>query len=141
MPIVLPERITDGLINVIQESELPTVVVLHCNHANEIDDTVADACRTLKSAGFTLLNQAVLLKGVNDSATAQINLSEALFDVSVLPYYLHVLDKVAGSAHFSVEETKAKAIMQSMLSTLPGFLVPRLVREISGVSHKVPVKL
>lgn len=112
------------------------MVVLHVNHANEIDDAVATACRDLRDAGVTLLNQAVLLRGINDATEDQVKLSERLFSVGILPYYLHVLDRVSGAAHFDVSDKHAQSIMQGLAARLPGYLVPRLVREIAGEPAK-----
>ncbi len=118
---------------------LPAVFVLHCNHPNEIDSDVRAACATLRSSGVTLLNQSVLLRGVNDSAEVLAELSRSLFDAGVLPYYLHVLDKVRGAAHFDVDEATAQLIAGELTARLPGYLVPRLVREVQGAPAKVPL--
>lgn len=141
LPIVLPNRITDELVNALEASRLKVVVVTHINHANEIDQSVCDAMAKLTRAGVTLLNQAVLLKDINDSDTAQIALSERLFDAGILPYYLHLLDKVAGASHFDLPEADAVTIMHQLYSALPGFLVPRLVRELPSQPHKTPIDL
>lgn len=141
LAVVIPARITDTLVKALQRPGLKTIMVLHINHANEIDGELAQSCRRLTQAGFTLLNQAVLLKGINDSPTSQVELSEALFSAGILPYYLHLLDRVAGASHFEVSEIQAKALMSAILRQLPGFLVPRLVREISGQPSKTPVDL
>lgn len=138
-PIVLPERIDAGLIEWLSQVPLQKVVVVHANHAQEIDETVREACRRLARAGATLLNQSVLLAGVNDSVEALAQLSEALFAAQVLPYYLHVLDKVQGAAHFDVPDSRALALHQALAAQLPGYLVPRLVREIAGAPAKMPV--
>jgi EF-P beta-lysylation protein EpmB len=139
-PIVLPERIDAGLIEWLVNLPLQKVMVIHANHANELDDNVAQACRKLARAGVTLLNQSVILAGVNDDAIALAALSERLFAMQVLPYYLHVLDRVQGAAHFDVPESRAVQLVQTLMSTLPGYLVPRLVREIPGAPSKVPVR-
>ena len=139
LPVVLPERITPALISALTPPGLSSVMVVHCNHANEIDDTVASAFAKLKGAGITLLNQAVLLKDINDDAQAQINLSERLFETGVMPYYLHMLDRVDGAAHFETTDAKALEILESMRSTLPGYLVPKLVRENAGAPYKTPI--
>jgi EF-P beta-lysylation protein EpmB len=139
LPVVLPERVDAGLLNWLANVPLQRVMVLHVNHAQEIDDTVRQRCREIAATGTTLLNQAVLLKGVNDDSHALTALSEALFAAGVLPYYLHMLDRVQGAAHFEVEEARAQSIMQSLMSELPGYLVPRLVREIPGAASKTPV--
>jgi len=139
MPIVLPERITPELVSCLTESKLRCVVVLHTNHAQEIDETVHVAIQKLRQANITVLNQSVLLRGINDSVQALVNLSERLFDMGVLPYYLHLLDRVKGSAHFEVDEQKAKALVFKMMELLPGYLVPKLVREEAGATSKSPV--
>lgn len=115
------------------------VVVLHANHANEIDASVASACERLARSGCTLLNQAVLLRGVNDSLHALRALSERLFEVGVLPYYLHQLDRVAGTAHFEVSDAIALDLIDALRGQLPGYLVPQLVREIAGEPSKTPM--
>jgi L-lysine 2,3-aminomutase len=117
------------------------VFVLHCNHPNEIDAEVRNACASLRDSGITLLNQSVLLKGVNDSADTLAELSERLFEAGVLPYYLHVLDKVRGAAHFDVPDTTAQRMAGELAARLPGYLVPRLVREVHGAPAKVGLPL
>ncbi|WP_250461609.1 EF-P beta-lysylation protein EpmB [Microbulbifer litoralis] len=139
LPIVAPSRITDTLLGWLTGSRLKPVLVLHCNHANEIDSAVRAALQKLRAAGVTLLNQAVLLKGVNDSAVALEDLSEALFDAGVLPYYLHQLDRVQGAAHFEVDDAWALALVEQIRQRLPGYLVPKLVREIPGERSKSPL--
>ena len=139
MPVVLPERVDEALTCWIGASDLPVVVVIHANHPNEIDASVVRALRVLDAAGATLLNQTVLLRGVNDSSEALEELSQRLFDCGVLPYYLHLLDRVAGAAHFEVDEDRALEIMESLKARLPGYLVPRLVREVEGAPFKVVV--
>jgi len=139
LPIVAPSRVNDALIAWLTGSRLTPVLVLHCNHANEIDGEVRAALQKLRGAGVTLLNQAVLLKGVNDSAGALENLSEALFAAGVLPYYLHQLDRVRGAAHFEVEDGRALQLVAQLRQRLPGYLVPRLVREIPGEASKSPL--
>jgi len=136
MPIVLPERVTQELLNWFTGSRLKPVMVVHCNHANEIDKAVAQAMLSLHKAGVTLLNQAVLLKTVNDSVDSLVKLSQALFEVSVLPYYLHLLDKTRGTAHFEVDESTAKQLVRGMAQQLPGYLVPKLAREEPGAGAK-----
>lgn len=135
-PIVLPERIDEEFLDWFIGTRLQTVMVLHANHANEIDDEVALAMAQLKLAGVPLLNQAVLLKGVNDTLDAQKALSERLFEFGILPYYLHQLDRVQGAAHFEVEEAAGKALVRELSGHLPGYLVPRLVREQAGKPSK-----
>ena len=118
-----------------------SVVVLHANHPREIDGATAASIGALRDSGVTVLNQAVLLSGVNDSASALADLGETLFDAGVLPYYLHVLDPVAGAAHFMVPEGEAKRLQHELTERLPGYLVPRLVREVPGAPAKVGVDL
>lgn len=139
LPVVLPARVDAALLRWVRALAVPLVVVIHANHAREIDDGVIDAMRALRDAGATLLNQSVLLRGVNDDAAALAALSERLFDAGVLPYYLHVLDPVAGTAHFDVPDGEARALHASLRATLPGYLVPRLVREIAGHDAKTPL--
>ncbi|MGR2740305.1 EF-P beta-lysylation protein EpmB [Billgrantia sp. Q4P2] len=139
LPVVIPDRIDDALLDWLGASRLQKVVVLHVNHAQEIDEAVIDACARLKQAGVTLLNQSVLLRGVNDSVDALAELSERLFEAGVLPYYLHVLDPVAGAAHFDVPDAEARELVAGLREVLPGFLLPRLVREIPGEASKTPL--
>ncbi len=139
MPIVLPERVDERLLAWLTASRLRPVVVVHANHGNEIDTEVRAAMQRLHGAGVTLLNQAVLLAGVNDRVEVLKNLSEALFEVGVLPYYLHLMDRVSGAAHFEVDEPTAKHLCWALMQQLPGYLVPRLVREESGAPAKYPI--
>jgi EF-P beta-lysylation protein EpmB len=136
LPIVLPARITDELLTLFKSCSKKIIVVIHCNHANEIDGDVANACARLRSAGVILLNQSVLLRDVNDNATALCELSEKLFDIDVLPYYLHFLDKANGTGHFQVSKTDALALFEAMQNQLPGYLVPKLVTEQAGALAK-----
>jgi EF-P beta-lysylation protein EpmB len=140
LPVVLPERVDDRLLNWIAECKLKVVMVIHANHANEIDAEAANSLLQLQLAGCQLLNQAVLLKGINDSVAALVELSERLNDVNVMPYYLHLLDKVAGAHHFDVAEKKAVELMDAVRKLLPGYLVPRLVREIQGEASKTVIR-
>ncbi|OGT67109.1 MAG: EF-P beta-lysylation protein EpmB [Gammaproteobacteria bacterium RIFCSPLOWO2_02_FULL_47_50] len=137
IPVVLPERIVDTLLDWLTGTRLRPVMVVHANHANELDNSVAMAMEKLKRAHVPLLNQSVLLRGVNDSVTALAMLSERLFDYGILPYYLHMLDPVKGAAHFAVDETQARSIMQGLRELLPGYLVPKLVREIPDTPSKI----
>ncbi|MFI0471569.1 EF-P beta-lysylation protein EpmB [Halomonas sp. HMF6819] len=139
LPVVIPDRIDDALLAWLSTTRLQTVMVLHINHANEIDQAVVDACARLKKAGVTLLNQSVLLRGVNDAVDTLAALSERLFEAGVLPYYLHVLDPVQGAAHFDVPDDEARALVSELRNHLPGFLMPRLVREIPGEGSKTPL--
>ncbi|OFE13999.1 EF-P beta-lysylation protein EpmB [Pseudohongiella acticola] len=135
-PVLVPARVDEQLTAWLSGSRLQKVMVIHCNHANEIDADVIAAMQRLRAAGVTLLNQSVLLKGINDSVQDLADLSEALFAAGVLPYYLHALDKVQGVAHFDVNEDKAMNLIMELKQRLPGYLVPRLVREIPGESSK-----
>lgn len=139
LPIVIPERITASLLAWLTETRLNPVFVIHCNHPNEIDTEVAHAMQRLRDAGVTVLNQSVLLKGVNDQTETLVQLSKKLFAAGVLPYYLHMLDTVQGAAHFAVSTRKAKALVQAMTDLLPGYLVPKLVREVPGMPAKIRV--
>lgn len=141
LPVVIPQRIDSQFMHWIKSTKLQVVIVLHINHANEIDQLLEDKLKLLRCAGVTLLNQSVLLKDVNDSAQALVKLSNRLFDAGVLPYYLHLLDKVRGAAHFDVDENRARIIMAELIKRLPGFLVPKLVREIAGQPGKTPLDL
>lgn len=136
LPVVLPQRITDELLDWLAGSRLQPVMVIHANHPQELDDEVAAAMRRLQQAGVVTLNQAVLLRGVNDDSEAIASLSERLFDIGVHPYYLHLLDTVRGAAHFEVSTVRAGAIMREVSARLPGYMVPRLVREIAGEPAK-----
>ncbi len=137
LPIVLPSRITKDLAQILAGTRLKPVLVIHANHANEFDAEVSQALSALRNAGVALLNQSVLLKGVNDNVEALDGLSVTLFDQGVLPYYLHLLDKANGTAHFDIPEKTALALYQELRRRLPGYLVPRLVREMVGVPYKV----
>lgn len=141
LPVVIPARINSELLSALKQFSRQKIMVFHINHKNEIDSQLDAGCQQLKQAGVYLLNQAVLLKGVNDSVDEQVQLSEALFAVGIMPYYLHLLDKVMSAAHFLVEDETAKAIMREVYKCLPGFLVPKLVREIGGEASKTPVDL
>jgi EF-P beta-lysylation protein EpmB len=135
-PIVLPSRVDAGLIEWLRGIRLPTVFVLHANHANEIDAAVREACARLRGTGVMLLNQSVLLRGVNDDVETLAALSVALFDTGIAPYYLHLPDRVRGTAHFDVAESEARRLMSGLTARLSGYLVPRLVREVPGASSK-----
>jgi EF-P beta-lysylation protein EpmB len=139
LPVVLPERVDAELLAWLRMLRQQVVIVIHANHANEFDAGVDAALVALHAAGATLLNQSVLLRGVNDSADALVALSLRLFDAGVLPYYLHQLDRVAGTAHFEVGDGDARRLHAVMMARLPGYLVPRLVREIAGEPGKTPL--
>ncbi len=135
-PIVMPDRIDPALITLLSQLRFKTCVVIHCNHANEIDHNVIERLALLKQAGILLLNQSVLLKGVNDHAETLYDLSHRLYQAGVLPYYLNVLDRVRGSVHFLVEDEQAKRLINELRASLPGYLVPRLVKDIPGKAAK-----
>jgi L-lysine 2,3-aminomutase len=141
LPVVIPQRVTDSLIGALTGTRLQAVMVLHVNHASEMDQAVDRAVAQLRHAGVTLLNQSVLLRGVNDSVEALQALSERLFAAGVLPYYLFVLDAVAGAAHFDVSDDEARTLMRALQAELPGFLLPRLAREIPGRPSKTLLAL
>ncbi|MGH8298188.1 MAG: EF-P beta-lysylation protein EpmB [Steroidobacteraceae bacterium] len=138
-PVVLPSRVDEGLLRWLRACTLPIVFVLHINHPNELDAQLAAACAKLRATGITLLNQSVLLAGVNDDVEVLSELSRRLFDAGVLPYYLHALDRVRGAAHFAVSDARARALAGQLAAHLPGYLVPRLVREVAGAPAKVPL--
>lgn len=138
-PIVLPERVDDGLLDLLARTRLRPILVIHANHPREIDETVRRVLERLAGIGVTLLNQSVLLRGVNDTVPTLVELSEVLFAARVLPYYLHLLDRVQGAAHYEVNETEASTIMEVLRQRLPGYLVPRLVREQPGQLAKTPL--
>jgi EF-P beta-lysylation protein EpmB len=139
LPIVLPSRVTDELCRALSTSRLTPVLVMHTNHVRELGAASRSALEQLRNAGITLLNQSVLLRGVNDDAQQLAALSEALFECSVLPYYLHLLDRVSGAAHFDIDQTIAVQILDRLRRLLPGYLVPRLVREVPDGSYKIPI--
>jgi L-lysine 2,3-aminomutase len=137
LPIVLPSRVTAALTATLSRTRLTCVVVVHANHPAELDSTVAAAITRLADARPILLNQAVLLAGVNDSAEVLAQLSERLIDLGIVPYYLHLLDRVQGTAAFEVDEPSARALHERLRATLPGYAVPRLAREVPGERAKV----
>ncbi|WP_087026842.1 EF-P beta-lysylation protein EpmB [Thaumasiovibrio subtropicus] len=141
LPVVIPSRVTTELCQMLESSRLQVVFVTHINHPHELDSTLQAAMYKLKSAGITLLNQGVLLKGINDDADVLAALSNALFDAGILPYYLHVLDKVQGAAHFMVSDEEARVLMGELMKQVSGYLVPRLTREIGGRASKTPLDL
>lgn len=140
-PVVLPERVNNALLDWLARSRLQTVVVIHTNHAQELSGDVEPALAGLRDAGVTLLNQSVLLRGINDNARVLADLSERLFKLGVLPYYLHLLDRVEGAQHFDLPESCARAIWQELVALLPGYLVPRLARENPGQNSKTLIGL
>lgn len=136
LPVVIPARVCDEMLAWIKASRLDIVMVWHINHANEIDEELVQAAHRLKRAGVTLLNQGVLLKGINDSVEAQVNLSETVFAAGILPYYMFTLDPVEGAAHFDIHIEDAQRLMGKVAAELPGYLVPRLAKEIPGKPGK-----
>ncbi|RCS52822.1 EF-P beta-lysylation protein EpmB [Bremerella cremea] len=136
LPIMIPSRVNDDLLAWLTETRLRPIMVVHANHPHELGDDVAAALGRLAEAGVPLMNQTVLLRGVNDDAATLIELSERLFACRVMPYYLHQLDRVAGAAHFQVERAQGLQIVATMRSSLPGYLVPRYVEEIAGDTSK-----
>jgi EF-P beta-lysylation protein EpmB len=139
IPVVLPERITPTLLDNLSACSQQIVLVIHANHSNELSAAVGNSCALLRASNITLLNQSVLLKGVNDSGPALCQLSERLFAFGVLPYYLHLLDKASGVGHFEVAKSQALEIMQHIRRNLPGYLVPKLVKEVAGAEHKIAI--
>lgn len=139
LPIVLPGRVTDELIELLTARRLTPIVVVHANHPQELRGDCAEALRRLVRSGMTVLNQAVLLNGINDSADIQAQLCERLVDLGAIPYYLHQLDQVRGAAHFEVDEELGREIIGEMRLRLPGYAVPHYVREVAGAAHKIPL--
>lgn len=137
MPIVVPQRITEELINWLTGTRLQSILVIHCNHVREIDHDVSHSLQVLRNAGVTLLNQMVVLRDINDTVDAMVELNETLFDNGVLPYYLHLFDKVQGAAHFDVDETRVRCLLGEMSRVCAGYLVPRLVREKADAPCKI----
>ncbi len=139
-PIALPGRLDDGLFAVLQAIKLQAIIVIHCNHPNELDEQVLETLSAMRQCGLTLLNQSVLLKGVNDDVDILTHLSERLFSAGVLAYYLHQLDKVEGAQHFEVQDARAIALHDTLRQRLPGYLLPKLVREQRGADAKTPLQ-
>ena len=139
LPIVLPDRIDAHLLRLLRGSPLTPIMVVHANHPQEVTGDCAEALRDLVRGGITTLNQAVLLRGVNDSADVLADLCERLIDLGVLPYYLHQLDRVSGAAHFEAPEAEGRAIVDALRTRLPGYAVPQYVRELAGAESKLPV--
>jgi EF-P beta-lysylation protein EpmB len=136
LPIVIPQRISPSMLEWIQASRMKIVMVIHANHSNELDEHVAAGLKKLHEAGVSLLNQSVLLAGINNSAEILTSLSEKLHEMDVLPYYLHMLDRVSGAGHFEVSVKAARSIYRQLMSRLPGYLVPKLVTDNPGESSK-----
>ncbi len=141
LPVVLPERLDDAFFNWFSGLPLQRIMVLHINHPQEISPQLILRLKRLADAGVTLLNQAVLLRGINDNAKCLVQLSESLFAAGIMPYYIHLLDKVEGASHFDIPTDAARALMQNIAAELPGYLVPKLVREVGGEQSKSLVDL
>lgn len=139
LPVTIPVRLTKRLLEILVASQLSIVLVFHINHPREIDTTFTTPLHRYRTSSVTLLNQSVLLKGVNDTAKTLIDLSRKLFATGILPYYLHLLDQVSGAASFEVTETDPAMLLREMLEALPGYLVPRVVREKAGLTFKLPI--
>lgn len=139
LPIVLPERVTETLVDILLSNRLTPIMVVHANHPRELAGTCAAALRRLVRSGITVLNQAVLLRGVNDDTDVLTDLSERLINLGVVPYYLHQLDRVAGTAHFEVSEETGRELIAELRRRLPGYAVPQFVREIPGEASKTPI--
>lgn len=139
--VIIPSRITVKLCQIFAKCRLKLVLVTHINHTREIDNNLCKKIKKLNKVQVTVLNQSVLLRGINDNVSTLVSLSENLFSIGILPYYLHLLDKVQGTSHFLVENEKARKIMQQLLEKLPGYLIPRLVKEIPGKKSKTPIDL
>lgn len=139
LPVVLPSRMTDHLMEILVSTPLHVVLVIHSNHAQELDTDVIESLVRVAKFNITLLNQTVLLRGVNDHAETLAALSKKLFSAKVLPYYLHLPDKVSATSHFDVSESQALSLYQNLLATLPGYLVPKLVKEVPNIPSKVPI--
>lgn len=139
-PVILPDRINQELSDYLHKHRCKMVIVLHCNHPNELNKPVQQSLKRLSDCGCSLLNQSVLLAGVNDEVSILRKLSEALFEYGVQPYYLHQLDKVKGAQHFAVSDEKAVALLQTLRNQLSGYLIPQLVRENKGTLAKQPLQ-
>ncbi len=140
LPVVLPARITTTLLKQITDNDKSIIFVIHANHANELDNAVSNTIKRLQEFGVLVLNQSVLLKGINDSVQALINLSERLVENNVMPYYLHLLDPVAGAAHYDVPIEQAQKLIQEMQSSVSGYLIPKLVKEEIGAPSKTLIR-
>ena len=141
LPIVLPDRIDPELVEILEQSRLRIVFVVHSNHPAELDTLTQKALERLQTSRFTVLNQTVFLRGINDNIQTLVELSERLFDCGVMPYYLHLLDKVKGASHFDMAEADAVSLYRQLMHELPGYLLPKLVRETAGEPYKVPINL
>ena len=138
-PIAIPERVNHEMLSWLKGCSLNKIMVVHSNHPEEIDETVIDACARLRTVGVELLNQSVLLSGVNDDAETLVKLSKKLHEAKILPYYIHLLDRVTGTHHFEVDSDTASALIRTISRQLPGYLVPRLCREVAGAPSKIVI--
>ncbi len=138
-PVVIPDRINKELIKTLNRGKKECIVVLHINHANEINDAMIKAIKQMTSQGMLVFNQSVLMKGINNSTETLIKLSEKLIENQIVPYYLHLLDPVSGTTHYEVGETEAKKLIKEMKNRVSGYLVPKLVREIHGQKSKISI--
>lgn len=136
LPIMIPHRVTSRLVEIVADNSFHSIMVIHSNHANELDETVKVALEKLATAGTTLLNQTVLLRGINDDAETLVELSKTLLDARVMPYYLHQLDPVIGASHFEVPKERGMRLMEALRANLPGYAVPRYVKELAGEPNK-----
>jgi KamA family protein len=136
LPLMIPERVNDALLGWLRGTRLAPIMVIHANHAQELSGPVVNALARMSDAGVPLLNQAVLLKGINDDVDTLVDLCERLVDLRVMPYYLHQLDRVAGAAHFEVDERRGHELVAQLRGRLPGYAVPRYVREVAGDASK-----
>jgi len=141
LPVVIPQRITEEFVTWITQLRVKPIIVLHINHANEVSEALKEKTKILTQLGVLILNQSVLLHNINNNADDLVELSEVLFAANILPYYLHMFDKVKGASHFDVEEEEAKQLMAELIKRLPGFLVPKLVQELAGQPGKTPIDL
>ncbi len=139
-PIGIPERIDEGFLEILKNAKSQIIFVIHCNHANELDNDIFLSLKKIQCLGIPILNQSVLLKGVNDTVLALKELSESLVDHGIIPYYLHQLDKVSGASHFEVPKETGLQLVHNLLSLLPGYAVPRYVEETAGEAHKTIVQ-
>lgn len=138
LPIVLPDRLTAALLRMLSRQRFEAVMVVHCNHPQELDASTLEGLRRMRDAGITVLNQAVLLHRVNDDAEVLATLGERLFSAGTLPYYLHLLDRVSGTAHFDLNESRISQLQRELRARVPGYLMPRFVRELAGGDAKTP---
>ena len=141
LPVVIPQRITNKLVALLTNSRLKPVMVFHINHANEIDEAFVNAIESFINHKIPLFNQSVLLKNINDNVETLSELSEKLFDAGIQPYYLHLFDPVQNVSHFDIPENEAKQLVKRLMAVLPGYLMPKVVREIAGEANKTPIDL